>query len=107
MRPLLLFAHERRHHLGGDADRAPGGLVDDRPLGSGADARFAVLAGEFHEPIEARALRLLADPSAGNDPLTFEHGAQIIDLVPYHDPEIIVLMPGIGDPPAMLHGVLL
>jgi hypothetical protein len=39
----------------------------------------------------------VADPGAGGDPVAFASRAQIVDLVPDHDPEIgVVMLPG-GD----------
>ena len=37
------------------------------------------------------------DPGAAGQRLAIEGGAEVIDLVPHHDPDIIVLVRGVGD----------
>ena len=68
---------------------------------------FAVLADEFHVPVEPRALGRLADPGPRDDPVALEGGAEIVDLVPHDDPEISVLVLRVGDAAPMRHRDLL
>ena len=49
-------------------------------------------AGELDVAVEPRALRRLADPGPRRDPVAVERGAEIIDLVPHHDPVISILV---------------
>src|SRR6476469_326070 len=90
---------EGRYHLRWHSDRAGRRLVDNRPPASRADPHLSVFADEFHAAIEARAFWSFPGPGAGSQPLAFKRGAQVIDLVPYHDPEIILLMGGVGNAP--------
>src|SRR5688572_8311467 len=91
------ISYKRRNDLGGNPDRTSAGLVDDRPLSHGANPHLPVLADEFHVPVEARALGRLADPRPAGHHLAFERGAKIVDLMPHHDPDEVVLMLGRGD----------
>src|SRR5215203_6611847 len=83
--------------FGRNPDRPAGRLVDDGPLGDGPDPNLSILAEEFHVPIEAGSLGGLADPGPSGQHLALEGGAEIVDLVPNHDPDIVVLMGRIGD----------
>jgi len=49
---------------------------------------LSVSAGEFHESVELRALRLVGDPGPRGHPFAGAERAQIVDLVPHDDPDI-------------------
>ncbi len=49
--------------------------------------------------VEARSPGRFADPGSGGDDIAFVGGAQVIDLVPDHDPEISGIVLGRGDRP--------
>src|SRR3954451_19918093 len=104
---LLPFPDEGRHHFRRDSDRPARGLVDDRPLGLRANADRSVGPGELHQAVEPRALGRLADPAPGDDAVALVRRAQVIDLVPHHDPEVIVLVRGIGHRFPVRYGDLL
>src|SRR5688572_29114675 len=98
LRAKVSAVKKRPGYLRRDAQRPAAGLVDDRPVGPRADARLAVLADEFHVAVELGSPGL-AGPGAGGDCLALQHGAEIVDLVADDDPDIIVLMGGVGDGP--------
>ena len=47
--------------------------------------------------VEARAFRSIADPGSPDQAVAFIGGAQIIDLVPDHDPEVGVVVGRVAD----------
>ena len=98
MRLLLLRAMNGATTSARNADRPPERLVDDRPLGP-ARERTALPSSPTNSMCRSNRapLRRLADPGPGGDPVALERGAQIIDLVPHHDPEISVLVRRVGD----------
>src|SRR5207342_2022036 len=89
--------NERRYDFRWHADGAAQRFVDNRPLRPGANANFPVRAGEFHQPVKPRALRRVADPGSSSDAVARISGAKVIDLMPYHDPEVGVVMFGVGN----------
>src|SRR5262249_8674766 len=104
---VLARTHEWRHNLGRNTDRAVRGLVDDCPPAHRPDVRLSLRADELHVAVVLGSLRLLAGPGSRGDPVALESGTQIVDLVPHHDPEVRVLVVGIGDAAPMCDGDLL
>src|SRR5579864_506453 len=87
----LLLRNEGRYDFSWHSDRPPERLVDNRPLSSCANANFPVSAGELDEAIGPGALRLVANEGSGSDQIAHVSRAQIIDLMPHHDPMIGLL----------------
>src|SRR4051812_17242930 len=92
----LHWRNEGRYDFSRHADGPAQRLVDNRPLRLRANAEFPVRSAKFHQAIEPRALRSIADPGPRGDAIALDRGAQIIDLVADDDPEIGVLVRRIG-----------
>ena len=96
IRELASLGHGRgSRHLLRAPQRPAASPCRGSPRSSGPHPRLAVLADELDMAVEAGAARRLADPGPAGHRLAGADGAQIVDLVADHDPDI-----GVDDGPA-------
>ena len=82
----LALLHEGRHYLRRDADRAAGGLVDDRPLGDRADPNLP--SRDFDHTIAFYEAFGFATSYRDGGWLIIRRGGLVLEffLAPEHDP---------------------